>query len=297
MAVPFPAPSNNSPSNVGLEVWMELVIERAEKARESWDADAVHDLRVALRRSRSIAGATSEVNPAPGWRKLKRSTKNLFRDLGDLRDTQVQRALVKKLAPASDPLRRQLVAAFSSAEKKQRRSAEKALDDFDRKEWKKLTKKLATKARFFPLNSVVYQRLALARLDAAAKLLQEARRRRSATAWHRLRIGIKNFRYMVENFLPQHYAAWESDLKHMQDLLGDVHDLDVLRQQVRRMTGKTKSELATQWIERIDRDRNAHLRKFLSKSSGPQSPWAAWRAGFQWGRTLAAPLEPQRRTA
>jgi CHAD domain-containing protein len=297
MALPFPASPDDSPRNVGLEVWMNRVIDRAEKVQESGDADAVHDLRVALRRSRTIAEASSEVNPAPGWRKLKRSTRDLFHDLGELRDTQVQHALVKKLAPANDPLRRQLVAIFSRAEVKQRRSAEKTLDNFDRKNWKKLTKKLAGKARFFPLNSVVYQRLALARLDAAMKLLQEARRRRSASAWHRLRIGIKSFRYLMENFLPQRYDAWEDDLKVMQDLLGDVHDLDVLRQQVRRTAGKTKPELAAHWTEKIDRERKAHLQKFLSKSSGPQSPWLAWRAAFQWGHTLVARPEPQRRTA
>jgi CHAD domain-containing protein len=297
MALAFPAPPNDSSRNVGLQVWMDRVAERAEKVRESWDADAVHDLRVALRRTRTIAEASSEVNPAAGWRKLKRSTREMFHDLGSLRDTQVQYALVKKLAPASDPLRRQIVTALSLSEKKQRRSAEHALDNFDRKDWKKLTKKLAAKARFFPLNSVVYQRLALGRLETAAKLLQEARRRRSATAWHRLRIAIKSFRYLVENFLPQRYDAWEDDLKQMQDLLGDVHDFDVLRQQVRRTAGKTKPELAAQWMETIDRERKAQLRKFLGKSSGPQSPWLAWRAAFRWGHTVVARPEPQRRTA
>jgi CHAD domain-containing protein len=276
---------------------MDRVVERAEKARENWDADAVHDLRVALRRTRTIAEASSEVNPAPGWRKLKRSTRDLFHDLGDLRDTQVQHALVKSLAPARDPLRCLMVTAFSRAEKKQRRAAERALENFDRKDWKKLTKKLSAKARYFPLNSVVYQRLALAQLDAAMKLLQEARRRRSAAAWHRLRIGIKSFRYLVENFLPQRYDAWEDDLKQMQDLLGDIHDLDVLRQQIQRAFRKTKPELAAQWKEKIDRERKAHLQKFLSVSSGPQSPWLAWRAAFQWGHTLVARPEPQRRTA
>jgi CHAD domain-containing protein len=297
MALAFPAPPNDSSRNVGLQVWMDRVAERAEKVRESWDADAVHDLRVALRRTRTIAEASSEVNPAAGWRKLKRSTREMFHDLGSLRDTQVQYALVKKLAPASDPLRRQIVTALSLSEKKQRRSAEHALDNFDRKDWKKLTKKLAAKARFFPLNSVVYQRLALGRLETAAKLLQEARRRRSATAWHRLRIAIKSFRYLVENFLPQRYDAWEDDLKQMQDLLGDVHDFDVLRQQVRRTAGKTKPELAAQWMETIDRERKAQLRKFLGKSSGPQSPWLAWRAAFRWGHTVVSRPEPQRRTA
>jgi CHAD domain-containing protein len=276
---------------------MDRVVERAEQVQENWDADGVHDLRVALRRCRTIAEASSEVNPGPGWRKLKRSTKDLFRDLGNLRDTQVQHALVKKLASPSDPVRRHLLRVLSSLGKKQQQGAEKALDNFDRKEWKKLTRKLSSKSRFFPLNSVVFQRLALAKLNAATEMFQQARRRRSAVAWHRLRIGIKSFRYLLENFLPQRYEAWSDDLKLMQDLLGDVHDLDVLRQQIRRHAAKVSPELRAQWIEKIDRERKTQLREFLAKASGPESPWLTWRAGFQWGHTLVTRPEPQRRTA
>jgi CHAD domain-containing protein len=298
MAIPFSLPSNHSSRNVGLEVWMERVLERADQVRENWDADGVHDLRVALRRCRTIAEASSEVNPSPGWRKLKRATRNVFHDLGDLRDTQVQHALVKTLGADGDPVRRHLLRVLSRQEEKQRQASEKALDKFDRKEWKKLTRKLASKSRFFPLNSVVYQRLALSRLQAATEMLQNARRRPSSVAWHRLRIGIKSFRYLVENFLPQRYEAWSDDLKQMQDLLGEVHDLDVLRQLIRRNSAKLEPAAVTQWREKIERERKTNLQHFLAKASGPQSPWLTWRAGFQWSHTLVTQsAPPQRRTA
>jgi CHAD domain-containing protein len=298
MAIPFSLPSNHSSRNVGLEVWMERVLERADQVRENWDADGVHDLRVALRRCRTIAEASSEVNPSPGWRKLKRATRNVFHDLGDLRDTQVQHALVKTLGADGDPVRRHLLRVLSRQEEKQRQASEKALDKFDRKEWKKLTRKLASKSRFFPLNSVVYQRLALSRLQAATEMLQNARRRPSSVAWHRLRIGIKSFRYLVENFLPQRYEAWSDDLKQMQDLLGEVHDLDVLRQLIRRNSAKLEPAAVTQWREKIERERKTNLQHFLAKASGPQSPWLTWRAGFQWSHTLVTHSVPaQRRTA
>jgi CHAD domain-containing protein len=298
MAIPFSLPSNHSSRNVGLEVWMDRVLERADQVRENWDADGVHDLRVALRRCRTIAEALSEVNPSPGWRKLKRATRNVFHDLGDLRDTQVQHTLVKKLGAAGDPVRKHLLRVLARQEKKQRQASEKALDKFDRKEWKKLTRKLASKSRFFPLNSVVYQRLALTRLQAATEMLQNARRRRSGVAWHRLRIGIKSFRYVVENFLPERYEVWSDDLKQMQDLLGEVHDLDVLRQQIRRNGAKLDPGFVGQWKEKIERERKIHLQQFLAKASGPQSPWLTWLAGFQWSHTLVThSAPPQRRTA
>jgi CHAD domain-containing protein len=298
MAIPFSLPSNHSSRNVGLEVWMDRVLERADQVSENWDADGVHDLRVALRRCRTIAEASSEVNPSPGWRKLKRATRNAFHHLGDLRDTQVQHALVKKLGAAGDPMRKQLLRVLSRQEERQRQASEKALDKFDRKEWKKLTRKLASKSRFFPLNSVVYQRLALTRLQAATEMLQNARRRRSSVAWHRLRIGIKSFRYVVENFLPQRYEVWSDDLKQMQDLLGEVHDLDVLRQQIRRNSAKLHPGIVAQWKEKIERERKTHLQHFLAKASGPQSPWLTWLAGFQWSHTLVThSAPPERRTA
>jgi CHAD domain-containing protein len=295
MALTFSLPASHSAKNAGLEVWMDHVLERACQVRDSWGVDEVHDLRVALRRCRTIADALSEVNPGPGWRKLKRTSRDLFHELGDLRDAQVLHSRVKKLGPAGDPVRKRMLRLLSNMEKKHLEAAEKALDDFDRKEWKKLTRKLISKSRFFPLNSVVYQRLALTRLNEAVEMYQQARRRRSSVAWHRLRIGLKNFRYLVENFLPQRYENWSDDLKRMQDLLGDVHDLDVLRQQVRRNPTKLSPALVAEWIERIERERKVHLQEFLSKTSGPESPWLTWRAGFQWGHVLVASSTGERR--
>jgi len=274
---------------------MDRVLERAAQVRDGWDIDAVHDLRVALRRCRTIADALSEVNPGPSWRKLKRESRDLFHALGDLRDTQVLRAKIKKLGPVSDPVRKHMLRLFAQNERGYQETAEQALDHFDRKEWKKLTRKLIVKSRFFPQNSVVYQRLALARLNAAVQMYQEARRRKSMVAWHRLRIGLKSFRYLVENFLPDRYEVWSDDLKRMQDLLGEVHDLDVLRQRVRRNCAKLNAEHVKQWIERIDRERKSQLQEFLTKTSGAQSPWLTWRAGFQWGHVLVATPDAERR--
>lgn len=292
ISLPKPASLNS-----GFEVWMDRVLERAAEAGRDWNADDVHDLRVALRRCRTMAEALDEVNPSPGWRKLKKSTRELFHALGELRDVQVERSWLKKLAPSGDPVRRHMLTLLAGQEKGCRAKAERALNSFDRKGWKKLTRKLAPKAQFFPLESVVFQRLALARLNQAAELFHKARKSRSTVAWHRLRIGVKSFRYIVENFLPQRCEAWCDDLRRMQDLLGDVHDMDVLRAKVRRLSPRLRPSLAAQWTERIDTRRKGCLDAFLQLSAGPSSPWLTWRAGFQWGHALVAASVPQRRTA
>jgi CHAD domain-containing protein len=288
MAHSIPISRGDTARLIGLEVWMERVLLKAEDARRGWNADAVHDLRVALRRCRTMAEALSEVNPGSGWRKMKKASRGLFHTLGVLRDTQVEKEWVRKLGAPDDPIRRYMLRALSLEERKHREAAEQALGRFDRKEWRRWSKKLAHKAQFFPLESVVFQRLALASLNESVELYQRARKGRSRVAWHRLRIGLKRFRYIVENFLPQRYEAWGEDLRHMQDLLGDVHDLDVLRIEIRRRCAKRDPAAPAAWLEKIDTERKARLDELHSKTNDKEFLWLAWRGGLQGGNTIQA---------
>jgi CHAD domain-containing protein len=288
MAHSIPISRGDTARLIGLEVWMERVLLKAEDARRGWNADAVHDLRVALRRCRTMAEALSEVNPGSGWRKMKKASRGLFHTLGVLRDTQVEKEWVRKLGAPDDPIRRYMLRALSLEERKHREAAEQALGRFDRKEWRRWSKKLFHKAQFFPLESVVFQRLALASLNESVELYQRARKGRSRVAWHRLRIGLKRFRYIVENFLPQRYEAWGEDLRHMQDLLGDVHDLDVLRSEIRRRCARRDPAAAAAWLEKIDTERKARLDELRSKTNDKEFLWLAWRGGLQGGNTIQA---------
>ncbi len=293
--LPTTRSANSQPG--GLVKWMDRALECAASVERTFGADDVHDLRVALRRCRTIAAALSEVHPSPGWRKLKRISRPLFRALGDLRDVQVQRIWLKKLAPPGDPLRRHLLLRLAHQERDCREKVEKALGQFDRKAWRKLGRKLEPKAASFPQESVVFERLALVRLNAAIHLFQQARRRRSSIAWHRVRIALKEFRYVVANFLPRRYQAWGADLKTCQDLLGEVHDLDVLRAEIRKASGVFDVTETAKWQERIEDERQARLRKFIARMSGPDSLWLSWRKGLPWSPSLADASVPARRTA
>jgi CHAD domain-containing protein len=265
---------------------MERVLEKAERVRRDWDAGEVHDLRVALRRCRTMAETLKEVNPDPGWRKVKKSSRKLFHALGELRNAQVGREWMKKLGAPGDPVRKLMLRVFASQEKTQRKAAEEALDVFDGKSWRRWSKKLEAKSHFFPLESVVYQRVALDRLNEAVELHQKARKRSSPTAWHRVRIGIKGFRYVVENFLPSRYEVWAGDMKKLQDLLGEVHDLDVLRGDLQKESSKLDPVAATEWMAKIEAARKTRLDEFRVITSSKDSPWMVWRAGFNWGHVL-----------
>ncbi len=276
---------------------MSRVLKRMQKVQKTWGADDIHDLRVAMRRCRTMADALAEANPSPGWNKLKKCSKKLIQALGEVRDVQVEQEWARKLAPPQDAVRLRLLRILRPKQKDRLRVARKVLGDFDRKEWRKLSRKLRAKAEIFPLESVVFQRSALAKLNNAVELYQKAYKRPSSIGWHRVRIAIKNFRYVVENFLPQRYESWAGDLKEMQDLLGDVHDLDVLRTEIRRHSHELDPRALAEWLDRIEGPRKARLEKFLSKTSGKESLWLDWRSGLQGGNTLRPVLLDVRRSA
>jgi CHAD domain-containing protein len=299
MAQTISLSTGGSTKRIGLETWMNRVLELADAVQEGWKSKDVHDLRVALRRCRTMADALSEVNPDRGWRKLKKDSRELFHALGELRDTHVEQEWLKELSAGDDPVRKHLLKTLAQAYSKQQKEAEKALDDFDRKNWRKWAQKLGDKAQFFPAESVVFQRLALTRLNEAVELYQRARRGRSRVAWHRLRIGLKGFRYTLENFMPQRYEPWSKNLKRIQDLLGEVHDTDVLRGEIRRQRAKLPEALVLQWYQKIEEARKTRLDEFRSLIGGngassahvggasesqgreKESLWQVWRAGFQ----------------
>jgi CHAD domain-containing protein len=274
-------PAETPTKRIGLDVWMYRVLELAEEVQNGWKSREVHDLRVALRRCRTMADALSEVNPDRGWRELKKVSRKLFRALGELRDTQVEQEWLKRFSAAGDPVRKHVLKVLAGAQKEQRAKAGQALEAFDRKGWRKSVQRLRGKAQFFPLESVVFQRLALTRLNEAAELYERARRGRSRIAWHRLRIGLKGFRYTLENFMPQRYQPWSEDLKRIQDQLGEVHDLDVLRTVIRRQRTKLQEADVLRWFQLIEAARKVRLDKFRSVVASKGSLWMVWRAGFQ----------------
>jgi CHAD domain-containing protein len=298
MAQTITLPVSVLAKNDALEKWMERVLNRGQKVRKTWSAADVHDLRVALRRCRTMADALTDTNPSPGWNKLKRSSKKVFHTLGELRDVQVEQEWFKKLFSGATDARTQLLKRLRVLENERLREAQKELDHFDRKEWRKLSRKLRSKADMFPVGSVVFQRQALMKLNDAVTLYHQARKRKSGVAWHRVRIAIKRFRYIVENFLPQHYEAWARDLKETQDLLGEIHDLDVLRTYIRRHSRDLEpQQTVASWLERIQSARAERLEKFLAKTNGKESLWLDWRSGLQGGNTLLPVLPREIRTA
>ncbi len=222
------ATSDRSKRKAGLAFWMDRVLEECDRAGADFAADPVHDLRVALRRCRSMADSIMAVDPDPALKQMKKAGKRLFSRLGDLRDVQVMEEWVHHFDSPGDPVTSKLLEHLAIRETQLKQDAAQALAEFDRRQWRKWSKTLPHRtARLRPGNAI-FKHIALERWIEAHELHRNALRNRSQAAWHRLRIGLKRLRYIVENFLPEQHAAWGDSLKQLQDWLGEVHDLDVL---------------------------------------------------------------------
>jgi CHAD domain-containing protein len=296
---------------------MLRVLQECDKVSTDFSADPVHDLRVALRRCRSMADGIIAIDPDRNWKAMKKAGKQLFQSLGALRDTQIMMEWIDKLfaepedststthtdpapehdlapsfAPSpSDPTpppnpAHSMLKILQAREGQQKREARAALEEFDRKQWRQWSNSLPQRAVRIRPGSVVFKHLALERWTTARQLHTVALRNRSQVAWHTLRIGIKRFRYIVENFLPVEHAAWASDLKHLQDLLGEVHDLDVLWAAVQSEHIFPDEASRKEWHERITEERTKRIDEYRQKTVGPDSLWNVWRAGLPQGKQI-----------
>ncbi len=319
-----PKPSDPKPkpkAKLGLRAWMERVLVECDRAAAGFDAEAVHDLRVALRRCRSLADGLMAMDPDSSWKDMKKAGKKLFQALGELRDMQVMQEWIEKLgvagdsaatgdaptlaqrtrkdgAPAGDPIPGDPISGdpvalrlldhvhAREAECKQR--AFKDLHQFDRKQWRQWTGALPQRAARVRPGSVVYLHLALEKWTGAYDLHKRALRTGSQASWHALRIGIKRFRYTVENFLPRQHELWGADLKELQDLLGEVHDLDVLWATAVEIMAFPDAENQSRWREKLNAERARRIERYREKMVGRQSLWRVWRAELPSGPQLRA---------
>ena len=302
----------------GLRYWMERVLEECEHVSADFSADPVHDLRVALRRCRSMADGMMAMDPDRDWKAMKKAGKRLFQRLGTLRDVQIMMEWIEQLNPSAvspapsvaqsaenpgdsadafasadsaanhphDPAAEALLEFLKGRESEQKHQARTALSEFDRKQWRQWSNSLPLRAARIRPGSAVFKHLALERWTAARELHTRAMRNRSQVAFHTLRIGIKRFRYIVENFLPDEHKAWSNDLKHMQDLLGEVHDLDVLWATALSCHVFPDEASRKSWHERIAKERTKRIEEYRQRMVGPDSLWNIWRAGLPQGKRI-----------
>jgi CHAD domain-containing protein len=158
-----------------------------------------------------------------------------------------------------------LVEALVKEERQGRQKARASLKSFERKDWKGWSRTLPECAGSLAVGESRLAAIAFDRATALCLLERRWRRSRSGAAWHRLRVGLKRFRYAVESFLPRQHAAWAPQLKHLQDLLGEGHDLDVLRARILQFARARElpQSAREQWLLRVAGARELRTRGYL----------------------------------
>lgn len=300
---PRPADSRSrSTPPQALERFLRRVLREHSAALDSLAPDPVHDLRVALRRCRSLAEGFGILDDHRGWRRLHKQAKKLQGGLAGLRDAQVMASRVRRLRMSGGSAGEAVAEALRRDERKAKRAAQQALEDFPRKRWKRWGRRLERRAEQLDATPASFARLVLERIREVVARERRWRESGSQVAAHSLRIAVKHFRYTVQSFLPEQYSAWERDLKRMQDALGDIHDLDVLCGWLLKVA-KQKSldhETVQGWLRRIAAARQERVERYQKAvaangrraAHGPQAPvlWDRWRGQVEHLAESSSPV-------
>src|SRR5262252_3184077 len=259
MAFAVAIPTRALPEHRDLAFWMKRTLEELAQLRSNPSADAVHDFRVAIRRCRSVAAAIAEIDPHPDWQELRGCVRKVFRSMGELRDAQIMEAWLRDLRPHDDPLKSRLIEALQCGQEAAQAKALHLASRFDEKRWTELARVLHARLKKIPADGDAARCLALERLEEAKELHRRALRTEKPLPWHELRISLKRFRYTLELLVPSLHAKWIDSLKRVQDVLGDIHDLDMLVEKLSGTHAESNPELAKDLQTRIARIRQEKL--------------------------------------
>jgi CHAD domain-containing protein len=211
---------------------------------------AVHSVRVASRRLREALRLIS--HPKRESRKLARELKRLTRVLGPLRELDVSRALVATLA-GTEP---DLAAACERVEVRllevaiaRRQRLAKWMADIDEKELIDRVRRILRRSRSGGRLDAEDRRRLADRIAARAKDVAEAAHSAGALyapeALHIVRIRTKKLRYALEVGRVARLAGAAqaaTRLRRYQDLLGELHDYQILSSQAARLQSRLPLE-------------------------------------------------------
>src|SRR5947208_4290472 len=152
MAFAIAIPSRALLEHRDLAFWTKRTLEELAELRANPSADTVHDLRVALRRCRSLASAVEEIDPHPDWQEMRDCPRKLFRSMGKLRDAQIAEEWLNKLCPEPDPLKVSLLGSLKDTQNSALAKALLLAQKFDEKHWAELAKALRARLRKIPVD-------------------------------------------------------------------------------------------------------------------------------------------------
>lgn len=215
--------------------YLEQAAAACERLGDESDAEALHDLRVAVRRLRSCLRAYEPLLAESASKKKRRRLAKITRRTSPGRDAEVQLAWLAELAgpnapPAVRRLRERLEARRNEAYAQLRDELAQRfgrLHDELRKSLSSYTVRLDDEGAEDPPFARFTAGVIARELRALTEGLAAIEGVGDLAAMHRARIRGKRVRYLLEPFRDEVEGAHDAvrALKRLQDLLGDLHDL------------------------------------------------------------------------
>ena len=210
--------------------------EGLKRLREGSDDEALHDFRVAIRRLRSIGKAHAKhLDEALTRKRLKRIAR-IQRATGAARDAEVQRNWVRGWREKFTPEEIPGVDAFLERLNVEASSPDEALDRWVklekslRRDLQTITRDISEKPQHYAPVLAGLARNHAAHLALELDSIRHEKGEEQMRAIHDARIAGKRLRYLVEPIRKhqEQAKALVKLCKHLQDLLGDTHDMHVL---------------------------------------------------------------------
>jgi len=208
---------------------------RAElkRCRTEFSNEAVHDLRASARRILAFIQLMNYISPRPRLQKLSRAFKDQLDEFDQLRDTQVILADVSETLQQLPQLH-EFEVYLQDVEKGLLKTLRKKLKVIDLFDVSKRIRRLHSSLKGESDNNLI---LPILQAVDDAFLLTKQRQNwinpAAATTIHRVRLGFKTFRYMVEIVHPLVNDFPSENLKLMheyQSLMGEIQDVEVIMQ-------------------------------------------------------------------
>ncbi len=214
---------------------------RLASSQHAFSEHAVHELRIETRRILALLDLLGALHYGESLKKVRKAFKNRLDAFDDLRDTHVQRVLLKPMWK-DFPEARELKKHFSKCEmellgelSKEIRTTKNGRLNRDLKQIEKVLRgcgKVASKAR-----SEGLARMVLGGAYRRVVVLRRLIRRHQPATIHLTRVAFKRFRYMAEllkPFLPQFTSQRLARMKELQASAGNIQDVSVLLERLEK---------------------------------------------------------------
>jgi CHAD domain-containing protein len=258
----------------------------ASEAAHEADAEALHDLRVGLRRLRALLRPLGVVYGKKRVKAARAALKTIGDASSTLRDEEVLEDLLRSLnlpPPAARGLARWLDGRAAST-RRERADFIKQLDESG------LDAAIASVAALIeddePASKPKRSRRGGQRevIPFATKVVQKAQKELGtiaisgpddAVGLHELRIGYKHLRYAIDGFaraLPPELVAMREIAVGLQKRLGDLHDLDVALEAIKNASGLAKTHQDAVH-HALKKKRHKALQKFVAEAGSRADGW------------------------